>query len=71
MKTTGLTDDTVTIEMTEFEVTALAALVERAQRTVSLDDSDSHGIRAAIHAVADEFRSVLGHFELAVSRDIH
>ena len=71
MKTTALTDDTVTIELTEFEVTALVALVERAQRTVILAEGDRHGIRAAIHRVADEFRSLLGHFELAASRDIH
>ena len=71
MKTTRLAEDTVTIELTEFELTALAALVERAQNTVTLEQGDRHGIRAAIHAVADEFRSLLGHFELTASRDIH
>jgi hypothetical protein len=71
VKTTRLAEDTVTVELTEFEMTALAALVERAQKTVTLQQGDRDGIRGAIHAVADEFRSLLGHFELTADREIH
>ncbi|MEE4193288.1 MAG: hypothetical protein V2I66_17050 [Halieaceae bacterium] len=66
MKTRDLEPEHITVEFTEFEMTALAALVERGQLTVDLDDTagESHGIRQAIHSVAEEFRSLLGHFEL-------
>ena len=67
MKTRDLEPEHITVEFTEFEMTALAALVERGQQTVTLatDDKAGSGIREAIHAVAEEFRSLLGHFELA------
>ncbi len=66
MKTRDLEPEHITVEFTEFEMTALAALVERGQQTVVLGEGseDNHGIREAIHAVAEEFRSLLGHFEL-------
>ncbi len=66
MKTRDLDADHITVEFTEFEMAALAALVERGQLAVDLHESgdESHGIRQAIHAVAEEFRSLLGHFEL-------
>lgn len=64
MKTRGLAQESVTVELTEFELTALVALVERGQNLVSLDGGDQHDIRRVIHDVADEFRSLLGHFEL-------
>jgi hypothetical protein len=50
--------------MTEFELTALVALVERAQQLVELTPGRNSEIREAIHSVADEFKSLLGHFEL-------
>ena len=37
MKTRGLAQESVTVELTEFELTALVALVERGQNLVSLD----------------------------------
>ena len=66
MKTRGLEPDHITVELTEFEVTALAALIERGQETVPLEgcEQEGQGIRYAIHTVANEFRSLLGHFEL-------
>ncbi len=66
MKTRGLEPERITVEFTEFEMTALAALVERGQQTVTLAGArpESGGIREAIHTVAEEFRSLLGHFEL-------
>ncbi len=66
MKTRDLEAEHITVELTEFEMTALAALVERGQQTVGLeqDKPEYHGIRQAIHEVAEEFRSLLGHFEL-------
>ena len=67
MRTTCLTEDRVTVELTEFELTALVALVERGQDGVSLDRNSGHyEMRQTIHTVANEFRSLLGHFELAV-----
>jgi len=65
LKTTHLAKERITVEFTEFELTALAALVERGQIGVEPDAEDVDGIRYAISAVATEFRSLLGHFELA------
>ena len=53
----------ITVEFTEFELTALAALVERGQIGVTPEAGDAAGIRHAITAVATEFRSLLGHFD--------
>ncbi len=64
MKTRAMAQESVTVELTEFELTALAALVERGQMLVGLDDEEQQEIRRAIHSIADEFRSLLGHFEL-------
>jgi hypothetical protein len=65
LKTIELSQERVTIEFTEFELMALAALVERAQAIVPVKQGDQACIREAIHTVADEFKSLLGHFELA------
>ena len=65
MKTIAMSADAVTVEINEFEVMALAALIERGVTDVTADISDAACIRAAIINVADEFRSLLGHFELA------
>ena len=67
MKTTQLATEHITVELTEFELTALAALVERGQIGVSPEQGAELEIHQAIHRVADEFRSLLGHFELVDS----
>jgi hypothetical protein len=59
-----LAPEHIAVEMTEFELTALVALVERAQQLVGLTPGSNSEIREAIHNVADEFKSLLGHFEL-------
>lgn len=64
MKTTHLAEERVTVELTEFELTALVALVERAQAGLSVIPGENTEIRRAIHQVAEEFKSLLGHFEL-------
>ena len=64
MKTIRLGSEHITVEFTEFELTALAALVERAQPGLEPARGDNREIRTAIHRVAEEFRSLLGHFEL-------
>ena len=64
VKTIDLAKDTVVIEFTEFEMTALAALVERGQFGIEVNAGDTHSIRRAITSVANEFRSLLGHFDL-------
>ena len=64
MKTRTLAEESVTVELTEFELTALVALVERGQNLVTRHGGHGEEIRQAIHDVADEFRSLLGHFEL-------
>ena len=65
MKTTDLNTENVTVEFTEFELMALAALVERGQAGVEEASGDYVGIRTAITTVADEFRSLPDHFDLA------
>jgi hypothetical protein len=64
VKTTDLSQDCVTIQFTEFELMTLAALVERGQAGVDASTGDYACIRSAINTVADEFKSLLGHFEL-------
>ena len=64
MKTRALAEECITVELTEFELTALVALVERGQNLVGRDSGKGREIRQAIHEVADEFRTLLGHFEL-------
>lgn len=64
MKTTHLAAERITVELTEFELTALAALVELGQTGVSPEHGRELEIHRAIHGVAREFRSLLGHFEL-------
>ncbi len=65
VKTLAIQGDRIRVELTEFEMMALAALVERGQAGIDLQDEDHASIRTAIHTVAEEFRSLLGHFELA------
>ena len=65
MRTIELETDTVSVELTEFELMTLSALVERGQLHVTVDHTDSDCIGKTINAVAEEFRSLLGHFALA------
>lgn len=64
MKTVQLIPEYITVEMTEFELTALVALVERAQQLLPLSPGGDADIFEAIHRVSDEFKSLLGHFAL-------
>ena len=64
MKTIRLTPERVTVEITEFELTALVAMVERAQVSLPLSPGTDLDIYEAIHRVSDEFKSLLGLFEL-------
>ena len=67
MRTLDLDSNSVSVQFTEFEMMALAALVERGQEDVSISKGDSACIGLAINQVANEFRSLLGHFELITS----
>ena len=64
MRTIEIGPDTVSVQITEFEMMALAALVERGQGDLSVNEQDSSCIGLAIDRIAVEFRSLLGHFEL-------
>ena len=64
MKTKELAQESITVEFTEFELTTLVALVERGQMGVTPKEGDQASIRTAIHGIANEFMSLLGHFEL-------
>ena len=68
MRTIELASDTVCVEFTEFELMALAALVERGQEDVNVQPDDDGCIGLAINRTATEFRSLLGHFELMDQR---
>ena len=59
MKTTHLAAERITVELTEFELTALAALVERAQHSIRYERRGNFEIHEAIDRVANEFRSLL------------
>ena len=65
LKITNLNTDKVTVEFTEFELMALTALVERGQTGVEEAEGDYACIRSVINTVADEFRSLPDHFDLA------
>jgi len=64
MRTLEIGADTVSVEFSEFELMALAALVERGQEDVTVIENDSACIGLAINRVATQFKSLLGHFEL-------
>jgi hypothetical protein len=65
MKTIEFEADSVSLELTEFELMTLAALVDKGQLHVTMDHADSHCIGKTINGVANEFKSLLGHFSLA------
>ncbi len=72
MKTVDLTTDKagtlVTVQLNELELTTLVALVEQGQQRL-----DGHhgvdGLHDTMTAIADEFRSLLGHLELLAAGD--
>ena len=67
MKTVDWTRDKsgvlVTLQLNEFELTGLVALVEEGQRRLH-GKPETKDLHAEMHATADEFRSLLGHLEL-------
>ena len=63
MRTIELSNATVCVEFTEFELMALAALVERGQEDVSVQAGDAACIGLAINRIATEFRSLPRHFQ--------
>ena len=65
MKTIAIASEAVTVQITEFEMTALVALVERGIAGVDVGSGDAACIRAAIVGIAEEFADLMGHFELA------
>jgi hypothetical protein len=65
VKTINMSEAYITVEFTEFELTALAALVEKAMAVVPEKEGDYACIYDAIHRVAEEFKSLLGHFAIA------
>ena len=65
MKTINLNEEQITVEFTEFELMALAALVEKAMAVVPAKEGDYACIYEAISEVAEEFNSLLGHFSIA------
>ena len=56
----------VTLQLDEFELTTLAALVEQGQRRLH-GKHGRRGLHDNMTAVADEFRSLLGHLELLIT----
>jgi hypothetical protein len=66
MKTVELGDNLVTLELTEFELTVLAALVEQGQLQLSESNRGGTLLHSKMMQVASEFRSLLGHLDLHV-----
>ena len=64
MKTVDLKDNLVTLELTEFELTVLAALVEQGQLQLSGGNRGGTLLHSKMTQVASEFRSLLGHLDL-------
>mgnify|MGYP001054310300 FL=1 len=67
MKTVAMSDTPggarVTVELNEFELTALVALVEEGRKRLT-ENSDRGHIHTSMGLVADEFTRLLGHLEL-------
>ncbi len=64
MKTLNLKDNLVALELTEFELTVLVALVEQGQLKISGSEEGAALLHSKITQVASEFRSLLGHLDL-------
>ena len=59
---------TVTVELNEFELTALVALVEEGRKRLT-ENARGGLIQARMGLVADEFMRLLGHLELLQTED--
>ena len=72
MKTVALTQEpsgaVITLALTELELTTLAALVEQGQHRLGRNPQLAQ-LHSTMDHIADEFRSLLGHFELLVAND--
>ena len=72
MKTVSLSSDesgpAVTLRLTEFELTALVALVEEGRSLLEGHDPESP-LHAGMANIASEFCSLLGHLELLASNN--
>ena len=72
MKTVDLTrgeaGTAVTLELDELELTTLVALVEQGQQRL-YGGRELRGLHESMLAIADEFRSLLGHLELLAADD--
>lgn len=58
----------VTVELTEFELTALVALVEEGRKRLT-GSGETSPIQSRMGLVADEFTRLLGHLELLQTED--
>ena len=61
--TRGKAGTAVTLELNELELTTLVALVEQGQQRLH-GGRELRGLHESMFAIADEFRSLLGHLEL-------
>jgi len=64
----GPMGSTVSLELTEFELTALVALVEEGRIRLTRGDSRS-SLHQRFEYIADEFSRLLAHFELLSAND--
>ena len=64
----GPMGNTVAVELTEFELTALVALVEEGRERLTRGDSRS-SLHQRFEYIADEFSRLLAHFELLSAND--
>ena len=58
----------VRLELSEFELTTLVALVEQGQQRLGGEPRQA-GLHEAMNRTANEFRSLLGHLELLSPHD--
>ena len=66
--TRGKAGTAVTLELNELELTTLVSLVEQGQQRLH-GSRDMRGLHQSMCAIADEFRSLLGHLELLAADD--
>jgi hypothetical protein len=64
----GPMGSTVSVELTEFELTALVALVEEGRERLTRGDKRS-SLHQRFEYIADEFSQLLAHFELLSAND--
>jgi len=66
--TRGEAGTAVTLKLDELELTTLVALVEQGKQRLH-GGRELHGLHESMLAIADEFRSLLGHLELLGADD--